>query len=92
MKSVKWILIYLLITGTMVSCVSKKKYVDIQSKHKNADESLSKCSDDLLSSKQHISKLKSDLDGANITASNTSNLREDQIRDLKNQNIRLAEK
>jgi hypothetical protein len=45
-----------------------------------------------LSSKQHISKLKSDLDGANITASNTSNLREDQIRDLKNQNIRLAEK
>jgi chemotaxis protein MotB len=89
MKSVKWILVYLLVTGTMVSCVSKKKYVDIQSKYKNSDVSLAKCSDELLTSKQDISKLKSDLDAANRSASNTSNLREDQIKDLKNQILDL---
>ncbi|MFT5885554.1 MAG: chemotaxis protein MotB [Arcticibacterium sp.] len=85
MKSVKWILVSLLFVGAFGSCVSKKKYVDSQSKWKTAGESLQKCSDDLLTSKQDIQKLKSDLSAANMSVSTTTKLREEQLEDLRKQ-------
>ncbi|WP_341226801.1 OmpA family protein [uncultured Arcticibacterium sp.] len=85
MKSLKWILVSILFAGTFVSCVSKKKYADMQSKYKTSDASLIKCSDDLLTAKQDNQKLRSDLDAANMTVSNTSKLRDDQLKDLRNQ-------
>ncbi|AWW00618.1 OmpA/MotB family protein [Arcticibacterium luteifluviistationis] len=85
MKSLKWILVSLLFAGTFVSCVSKKKYVDMQSKYKTSDTSLMKCSDDLLTAKQDNQKLRGDLDAANMSLSNTSKLREDQLKDLRSQ-------
>jgi chemotaxis protein MotB len=89
MKSVKWIFVSMLFAGTIVSCVSKKKFADMQSKYNSADQNLIKCSDDLLSSKQDIQKLKSDLDAANMAVSTTSKLREEQLQDLRKQIVDL---
>lgn len=85
MKSVKWILVFVLMASGFVSCVSKKKYADIQSKYKLTDASLLKCSDDLMSAKQENNKLQSDLAASRAEVSNTSKFREEQLNDLRNQ-------
>ncbi|AWW00620.1 OmpA/MotB family protein [Arcticibacterium luteifluviistationis] len=85
MKKLKLVLVPLLLVGFFASCVSKKKYVDSQSKWKTASENLLTCNDDLISASQDISKLKSDLAAANMEVGNVTKFRQEQVKDLKDQ-------
>ncbi|MCR9063650.1 MAG: OmpA family protein [Cytophagales bacterium] len=85
MKSLKWVLISFLAAGSMVSCVSKKKYVDIQSKLSQSDASLSKCNEELASANRQNVKLQSDLSSNKVESSSVIKLREEQISDLRAQ-------
>lgn len=81
MKITSQIAVGLIAAVAFTSCVSKKKYVDLQSQLAQNATSLEKCSDDLLKYKQDLTKAENDLSNANTT----SKLREEQISDLKGQ-------
>lgn len=88
MKStLKFIFIFCISLG-LVSCVSKKQYLSLQTELDAANADLGKCGESLSdymnrlqACQQENSKLKSDLKGAE----NTIQLRQEQIVDLRNQ-------
>ncbi len=77
--------IYLVILLLAASCVSKKKYVDLQNRYSDADRSLMKCSDDLLAAKQQISTLEGNLSKSASELENVQKYRQEQIEDLRGQ-------
>lgn len=85
MKKLKLVLVPLLLASIFTSCVSKKKYVDSQSKWKSASENLLACNDDLISANQDIAKLKSDLAAAQMEVGNVTQFRQEQVNNLKDQ-------
>ncbi|WP_341226798.1 OmpA family protein [uncultured Arcticibacterium sp.] len=85
MKKLKLLIVPLLMAGVFTSCVSKKKYVDSQSKWKTASENLLECNDDLISASQDIAKLKADLAAAEMEVGNVTKYRQEQIQNLKEQ-------
>lgn len=89
MKKLSIYVMVMLGAGFFSSCVSKKKYVDLQSKYTDADRSLMKCSDDLLSAKQTISKLEGDVRTAENELENVTKYRQEQISDLRQQVVDL---
>ena len=85
MKVNRILVMFVGISVLFTSCVSKKKFVDIQSQLAQSQSSLEKCSDDLLTTKQDLSKAENDLLNERAAASNTEKLRQEQIADLRKQ-------
>ncbi|KPM47427.1 OmpA/MotB family protein [Jiulongibacter sediminis] len=85
MNRVKIVVVSVLIAGTMVSCVGKKKYAEVQSRLSMSDQNLQKCNDDLLAARQNIVKLQGDLTASRSEGSSAQRLREEQIGDLRRQ-------
>lgn len=85
MKLTTKVALVLAATIAFSSCVSKKKYVDLESQLATAQASLNTCSDDLLKTKQDLTKAENDLANAKAGAENTARLREEQIADLRGQ-------
>ncbi|MGR3810117.1 OmpA family protein [Jiulongibacter sp. NS-SX5] len=85
MKLTTKVALVLAATIAFSSCVSKKKYVDLESQLATAQASLNTCSDDLLKTKQDLTKAENDLANAKASAENTARLREEQIADLRGQ-------
>jgi chemotaxis protein MotB len=67
------------------SCVSKKKFADLESQLTQSKSSLESCSDDLLKYKQDLTKAENDLANERTNAANTAKLREEQMKDLRGQ-------
>lgn len=74
-----------LAAAIFTSCVSKKKFIDIQSQLAASQAVVQKCSDDLLTANQNLTKLENDLANERATSSNSTKLREEQIADLRRQ-------
>jgi chemotaxis protein MotB len=85
-KNIAWVL---LATLAFTSCVSKKKYVDLQAQLANVKPTLEKCSDDLLKAKQDLTKAENDLANERANQSTALKLREEQISDLRSQIVDL---
>lgn len=85
MKVNRILVMFVGVSVLFTSCVSKKKFVDIQSQLAQSQSSLEKCSDDLLTTKQDLSKVENDLLNERAAASNTEKLRQEQIADLRKQ-------
>ncbi|MFT6205059.1 MAG: chemotaxis protein MotB [Spirosomataceae bacterium] len=85
MKTTKLILIGAIVTATFSSCVTKKKFADMESKWKNVDESLMKCSDDLSVSNDQNDRLKSQLAMSQNEMKSSIKVKDDQMMDLRAQ-------
>ncbi|MGR3810263.1 OmpA family protein [Jiulongibacter sp. NS-SX5] len=85
MKNLRVYSIIFLSAGFFTSCVSKKKFVDLQSKYEVSDRSLVKCSDDLLTARQEISSLEGKLAKSDVELQNVQKYRQEQIADLRDQ-------
>ncbi|WP_341225690.1 OmpA family protein [uncultured Arcticibacterium sp.] len=85
MKLTTRLAVILLASAAFTSCVSKKKFVDLESQLAQSKSSLESCSDDLLKYKQDLTKAENDLANERASASNTAKLREEQIADLRGQ-------
>ncbi|MFB0945593.1 MAG: OmpA family protein, partial [Spirosomataceae bacterium] len=85
MKTTKLILIGAIVTATFSSCVTKKKFADMESKWKNVDESLMKCSDDLSVSNDQNDRLKSQLAMSQNEMKSSIKAKDDQMMDLRAQ-------
>lgn len=85
MKLTTKVALVLAATIAFSSCVSKKKYTELESQLATAQSSLNTCSDDLLKTKQDLTKAENDLANARSSAENTARLREEQIADLRGQ-------
>jgi chemotaxis protein MotB len=85
MKTTKLILIGAIVTATFSSCVTKKKFADMESKWKNVDKSLMKCSDDLSVSNDQNDRLKSQLAMSQNEMKNSIKAKDDQMMDLRAQ-------
>jgi chemotaxis protein MotB len=85
MKITKNIALVLVAALAFTSCVSKKKFVDLQSQLASSKSSLEKCSDDLLKTKQDLTKAENDLVNERANSANAAKLREEQIADLRGQ-------
>ena len=85
MKKTSVYVILLLAAGSITSCVTKKKYVDLQSKYETADERLMKCNTELLDANTQIDQLKTDLAYSSTELNNVQRYRQEQISDLKEQ-------
>jgi chemotaxis protein MotB len=85
MKNLGFYFAFVLSLGLLGSCVSKKKYVDLQSKYTDSDRSLIKCSDDLLAAKQQINLLESNYNRSQNELQSVQKFRQEQIADLREQ-------
>ncbi len=85
MKKLKFYSLSLLLAVFFTSCVTKKKYTELQSKYESSDRSLMKCSDDLMAANQQITKLEGDLSNSRSELANVQQYRQEQIQDLRNQ-------
>jgi chemotaxis protein MotB len=85
MKATKLVLIGAIVTATFSSCVTKKKFADMESKWKNVDKSLIKCSDDLSLSNDQNDRLKSQLAVSQSEMKNSIKAKDDQMMDLRAQ-------
>lgn len=85
MKATKLVLIGALVTASISSCVTRKKFADLESKYKNVDNSLMKCSNDLTDSRTQIDKLKSDLAMSQTEVRTVTKSREDQLALMRSQ-------
>lgn len=85
MKTTNLILTGLVIASLSTSCVTKKKFADMESKWKNADQSLLKCSDDLSVANDQNDRLKSQLASAQNELTSGMRLKDEQMNDLRSQ-------
>jgi chemotaxis protein MotB len=85
MKTTKLILIGVIVTATFSSCVTKKKFADMESKYKNVDKSLIKCSDDLSVANDQNDRLKSQLAMSQTEMKTSIKAKDDQMTDLRAQ-------
>jgi chemotaxis protein MotB len=85
MKIASKIVLVFAATIAFSSCVSKKKFVDLESQLAQSKSSLESCSDDLLKYKQDLTKAENDLANERTNATSTAKLREEQMADLRGQ-------
>jgi chemotaxis protein MotB len=85
MKIASKIVLVFAATIAFSSCVSKKKFVDLESQLTQSNSSLESCSDDLLKYKQDLTKAENDLANERTNATSTAKLREEQMADLRGQ-------
>lgn len=85
MKTAKLILMGLLVASLFTSCVTKKRFVQMESKYKSVDQSFAKCSDDLSTSRSQVDRLKSELAMSQSESKATIRVKEEQMNDLRSQ-------
>lgn len=68
-----------------LSCVTKKKFAEMESKYNSVDQSLAKCSDDLSNVNSENDRLKSQLTAAQTEMTSGMRLKDDQMKDLRSQ-------
>ncbi len=78
----------ILMLGALASCVSKKAYLDLQSKCNTTDSVLAKTRDELRTTEQNLNNTQGDLK----ISQNRADLLESQVTDLKNTNNSLMER
>lgn len=81
MRTSKLILTGIIVASLSVSCVTKKKYADLEGRYATMDQSLMKASTDLSDSRSENERLKSEL----ATNQSTVKSREEQISMLRSQ-------
>lgn len=88
MKVTKLVLIGAIITSTFASCVTKKKFAEMESKYNNVDKSLMETSNKLSDANADIDRLKSELASSQNemqTMQTTVKAKDDQMVDLRAQ-------
>lgn len=85
MKTSRLVLTGLVMATLSVSCVTKKKFAEMEGKYKSVDQSLAKCSDDLANANGENDRLKSQLAGVQSEMTSTVRLKDDQMKDLRSQ-------
>lgn len=86
MKTSRLLLTGVIVASLSVSCVTKKKFVDMENKYNNVDKSLAKCSDDLSLANEQNDRLKSELAAAQTETTSTMNMvkaKDNQMQDLR---------
>lgn len=89
MKATKLVLIGALVTASVSSCVTKKKFAELESKYKNVDNSLMKASNELTDTRTQIDQLKSQLAASQNEIRTTAKSKDDQLALLKSQVVDL---
>lgn len=89
MKVTKLIVIGTLVAASVSSCVTKKKFAELESKYKNVDNSLMKTSNELTDTRTQIDQLKAQLAASQNEIRTTAKSKDDQLALLKSQVVDL---
>ncbi|SOE20542.1 chemotaxis protein MotB [Spirosomataceae bacterium TFI 002] len=81
----KNLIVSVLILVSVASCVTKKKYVDVQNKLSQAEQASNKCKDELVLATEEKLKLQNDLSSSKSSLSDMRQQRENEAQNFRNQ-------